>query len=196
MRRAPFAAVAALALAGGCLSSTVKEGDVRYWTVEPPPAPAASRCFVASSEPFRVTRLGRVQVMAPWDGENLAIRRGDGSIAIDRRNLFAARPSSLIKTAAFAAAAAAFPRVVLDGSAAACDDELELVVTELSLDCSGAVREASVSLSATLVRAPGRRPGPSASGSARVDASGGDYSAAFGAAFAKALEQALAGLTR
>lgn len=112
-------------------------------------------------------RVAAVSVAVPYDSTRIAVLRADGSVAFDAFNVFAAKPSALLK------AAVVCPR-----------EKGEVIVRRLALDCRRpGLREARVEL---LLLADGK----AAEGAAAVDAASGNYSAAFAQAFEQALREA------
>lgn len=187
----PFAVVALAALSG-CFSFGSKK-VAKLWTVDCPGHPILTvGPRVNEATPPKTVRIGSVSVAAPWDCDNIVVRRADGSVARDPYNKFAAQPAALLKgpLMALAASEGVFGRVMPGATAASPDAILELTVTDLSLDCSGNGRKASVALSAALVSGAGRKVIADGSGDARADASSGDYTAAFSEAFSSALKSA------
>ena len=184
--------LASLAALFGCLSSKPKY-ETKLWTIEcPGSALLAGAPRINESTPPQTVRIGSVSVAAPWDCDNIVVRRADGSVVRDPYNKFAAQPAALLKGPLLGLASqdGAFGRVLSGMTAAAPDAILELTVTDLSLDCSGSGRRASVALSAALVSGQGRKVIADGTGDAKVDASSGDYSAAFSEAFSSAVKMA------
>lgn len=171
----------------GCLAPAPKAPV--NWTVEW--APSAAR---VSPRPAKApaAKLLSVDVRAPYNTTRLPVLRADGSIAFDGFNGFAAPPAALLRAAAqdVLSASGAFDRVLAPGSTAVAPLALELTVTRLALDCRAqGRRDASVALVLTVV---GRRTVlDAARGEAAVPVAGGDYSAAFSAAFSEALLSAV-----
>ena len=187
-------AVAALLLCAGCLSSSVD--PPKTWTVTPtdarPPA-------VPAPGAFSVTRQGAVTVTAPFDSTSFVVRRADGSVARDPYNVFASPPSALLHAAVRARLEAdgRFGRVVPQSSSASADVQVEVLVRDLSLDCSEADRRtarAAVSIDVLRMGRGARTVVLSGDGAGRGDAAKGDYSAAFSQAFDAALVDALKAL--
>jgi len=183
--------IAAAALSG-CFSSGPKH-ETKLWTIEC----AGSELLAGvprtnEATPPQTVRIGSVSVVAPWDGDNIVVRRADGSLARDPYNKFATQPAALLKGPLMCLAnqEGSFGRVMPSMTSASPDAILELTVTDLSLDCSGSGRQASVSLSAALVSGSGRKVIADGSGSAKMDASAGDYSSAFSDAFSTAVKSA------
>ncbi len=181
----------------GCFSSSAP--DSKSWMVMPRtdlPAPPAPPEGAAA---FAATRLGPVTVSAPYDRQSFVVHRADGSVALDAYNLFAATPASLLRSPVKSRLEAdgRFGHVVASASSAAADAQVEVTVTDLSLDCrADGRRKARAALSVDVVKA-GRGPRDVAlvgAGSGEADAESGDYSAAFSAAFDAALSQALKAL--
>ena len=187
----PFAVVALAALSG-CISFGSKK-ETKLWTIDCPGQSLLSGALGAGeATPPKTVRIGSVSVSAPWDCDNIVVRRVDGSLARDPFNKFASQPAALLKgpLMSLAASEGVFGRVMPGSTAATPDAILELAVTDLSLDCSGSGRKASVALTAALVSGPGRKVIADGSGDARADASSGDYTAAFSEAFSSALKSA------
>jgi ABC-type uncharacterized transport system auxiliary subunit len=184
----------ALLLCAGCLSSSTpapKTWIVAPANVTPPtnPTPGA----------FSVTRQGALTVTAPFDSTAFVVRRADGSVARDPYNVFASPPSTLLRAAVRARLEAdgRFGRVVPQSSSASADVQVEVLVRDLSLDCSNADRRAArAAVSIDVLRA-GRGARVvilSGDGDGTGDAEKGDYSAAFSQAFDAALVNALRAL--
>lgn len=170
----------------GCFS--VKQLQVSNWTFALPEEGVA----LAETPSFGEARLAYVVVRSPYDSRNFVVRRKDGSVAFDPCNQFASAPAMLVKGSALDVLrrTGVFRGVQPSVTTADVPDVLELVVDNLSLDCSQpSQRQAVVEL--TLVRVRNRQVAAAGRGSARVDAASGDYSAAFGKAFSEALRQAV-----
>ena len=185
-----LAAVAWLPLLAGCLSSASLKTPAN-WLL----ASDSAEFAVASKPELGEARLAVVAVRAPYDGRSLAVLRPDGSIAFDPYNQFAAVPSALAKGAALDVLRRTGRFVGVQPAVTTADvrTTLEVVVDELALDCRAeGERQASVRLTLVLIR--DRQVVSARTGEARADASAGDYSAAFGTAFAKALAGAAARL--
>jgi ABC-type uncharacterized transport system auxiliary subunit len=183
--------IAALPLLAGCLGTAPKAP--RNWTVDWSGPSADAAAEAAAGAPS--AKLLQLEVLAPYGGTRLAVLRGDGSVAFDHFNSFAAQPASLLKGAAFDVVeqSGVFSRVVRPSSSAAADFALEVTVTRLALDCRAEGRtEASVALSATLVG--GRAVVSSARAEASAPVSGGNFSAAFSRAFEESLLAAVRSL--
>ena len=181
-----FVAVLPALLFSGCL--TFAPPPPKSWMV------TAARNSNAELAAGRVARLGSVTVAAPYDRPALAVRRTDGSIAFDAYNVFASPPSALLRAplAALLEDYGRFGRVISSSSTARAHSTLEVVVTDLSLDCrEKGSRIARVSISVAVVENREIRMFLDGSGSA--DAASGDYSAAFSEAFANAVSDALKG---
>ena len=142
----------------------------------------------------KVARLGSLSVAAPYDKPAMAVRRKDGSLAFDAYNVFATSPSSLLRSplAALLSENGRFGRILPSSSTARAGTTVEAVVNELSLDCREEGRRiARVSLSLAIVE--NREVKEFLDGEGAVDVAEGDYSAAFSAAFEKAVSAAMAG---
>lgn len=199
MGRLASALIPLLCLCAGCL--TTDEPDVKRWTLaRGVPAPAAVRAPEGGAGAFGATRLGSITVCAPYDREAFTVRRGDGSVAFDHYNVFADTPSALLRRPMLDSLQAdgRFGSVVGQGSIVTADAQVEVRVTDLSLDCREAGRRtASAELAVDVVRTG--RTGPrtvvsSSIGSHTVDASSGDYTKAFSQAVDGAIHQALEGI--
>ena len=186
--------VAALLLCAGCLTSSTpvpKTWVVTPTDVKPPAAPSPGA--------FSVTRQGALTVTAPFDSTSFIVRRADGSVARDSYNVFASPPSTLLRAAVRARLEAdgRFGRVVPQSSSASADVQVEVLVRDLSLDCSVAERRttrASVSIDVLRTGRGARTVILSGDGAGTGDATKGDYSAAFSQAFDAALVDALKAL--
>ena len=175
----------------GCLGAAPKAP--RNWVVDLS-APVSAAASEASAEAPSV-KLLQLEVLAPYGGTRLAVLRGDGSIAFDAFNSFAAQPSALLKGAAFdvVESSGVFSRTVRPGSSASADFSLEITVTRIALDCREKGRlDASVALAMTLVG--GRKVFSTSRGEASVQVEGGDYSYAFSKSFERAALEALRAL--
>ena len=188
------AIMTALLACAGCFSSSVE--PPKAWTVFPvagnsPAAPAPGA--------FSVTRQGPVTVTAPFDSTSFVVRRADGSVARDPYNVFAAPPSALLRAAVRARLESdgRFGRVVPQSSSASADVQVEVLVRDLSLDCTDANRRmsrAAVSIDVLRADRGARTVILSGDGDGTDDAKNGDYSAAFSKAFDAALANALKNL--
>lgn len=175
----------------GCFSVTPPK--VKHWTV----TPAASELTPAERPTYGEARLAIVAVRSPFDGKEFTVLRSDGSMAFDPFNHFASAPSALIKGAALDVirGTGMFKGVQTAVTTADVSCNLELIVDEIALDCrTEGSRLASVKL--TLAMISKRQVSAAAHGAATVDASSGDYSAAFGEAFTKAVVSAVSGLAK
>lgn len=192
------AAALCAALCAGCLSSAPPVA--KAWSIEtdvqvadaPPVSPESGAAFA-------VTRVGAVAVNAPYDRTPFAVRRADGSVVFDAYNGFAAAPAALVRepVRTHVAADGRFGRVVPQTSAAAADAAVEVLVTDLSLDCREKGRRtarAAVSVDVVKAGGGGRTVALSGHGAGQADAADGDYSAAFSAAVNAALADALRAL--
>ena len=199
MRLAPL--VLALALCAGCFTSG--KPTPKSWTVEPRESGAGTKTAAeGSGSAFVATRVGTIAVNAPFDRSSFVVRRSDGSVAFDAYNEFAAAPATpaaLLREPVRTQLAkdGRFGHVVSPSSVANADAAVEVLVTDLSLDCreSGA-RKARAAVSVDVLKT-GRGPRAvalSGDGAAEADAAAGDYSAAFSAAFNEALAEALRAL--
>lgn len=187
MRLVPLAVLPALA---GCLSPS-HPPEVACWNIEysAPSAPSAA-------EPsFGVARVSQVTVRAPYGAKSIAVLRGNGTVAFDPYNEFAAGVAQLMK-GTFAEAlegSGLFNSVVGSSSSAGSDVFAEVTVTRLALDCrEQGKRKAVADVSVMLVR--GRDIEAKASGSGEADALDGNYGKAFSSAVSDALAKAVKGL--
>ena len=148
-----FAAYFSAFLLAGCLGSATK--TPAYWTID-----------VESSD-----KAASVVVCAPYGGQRFAVLRGNGSIAFDPCNSFAAAPAAILKDA-----------LVARGGGGT------VMVRRIALDCREAGRrDALVELDISLGDLV-------AGGAASVSAADGNYTAAFTRAFAEAYAEARKGL--
>lgn len=172
-------------LFAGCLSPAPKAPT--NWTIEFGRTDAR-----AHFAPFgKSVRVSSVDVRPPYAGQRLAVLRPDGTIAFDSFNVFASSPGLLLRGAAIdeVEASGMFEIVLPAGSAAKAQYEMEIVVTQLALDCRTAgKRTASVALDLMLMQ--GREIVASRQG-VGTEKAGDDFSAAYSAAFARAMSDAL-----
>ena len=174
------------ALASACLVSAPPQP--KSWVVSAPRKPSLEVSVT------KVARLGSLSVAAPYDKPAMAVRRKDGSLAFDAYNVFATSPSSLLRAplAALLSERGRFGRILPSSSTARTGTTVEAVVNDLSLDCREEGRRiARVSLSLAIVE--NREVKEFLDGEGTADVEGGDYSAAFSAAFEKAVSTAMAG---
>lgn len=173
-------------LLAGCLSSAPKAPT--NWTIDF----SRSAKVVAPEKGVEGTvRIASVDVRAPYAGQRLAVLRPDGSIAFDAFNCFAGSPALLMRGAAYDAVESSgkFGCTLASGSVARARYAIEIVVTQLALDCrTEGKRTAKVAF--TLVLLDNRDVVASVCGAGAEDA-GDDYSAAFSTAFARAMQDAL-----
>ena len=175
-----------LPVLAGCLSPA-KTPSVANWVLTPRNGEKA----VVEKPVFGETRLAVVYVRSPYDGRPLTVLRDDGSVAFDPYNQFASVPAALIKGTALDVlrSTGLFAGVQPAITTADVKANLELVVDELSLDCRAeGARKASVKLILAMVK--DRQVVMAEHGASTVDAADGNYSAAFGTAFARALFEA------
>ena len=192
MRR--FPAFLFLALCAGCFTSG--KPTPKSWTVEPTAAAPAEPSPEKASPAFAITRVGTVAVNAPFDRASFVVRRADGSVAFDAYNEFAATPSALLRSPIRAQLATdgRFGHVVAQSSAASADASVEVLVTDLSLDCrESGKRTARAAVCVDVVKTGrgARTVALSADGASEADATSGDFSSAFSKAFNEALAEAL-----
>ena len=180
--------LSAAALLGGCLASAPMTAT--EWTVDW--LRAGKVAVAAPVEPgATLARLVSVEVRAPFSARELAVLRGDGTIAFDAYNVFAAPPASLFRGPAIDAlkASGLYKDVLSPASSGRAEESLELVVSELALDCRGGGRKASVKVKLTRLGQRGEYLGSSL-GAAAVAAES-DFSAAFSQAFVEAVGAAV-----
>jgi len=179
-----------LPLIAGCLSSAPKAPT--NWTLDL----ARSSSDVTREECGKESvRIASVDIRAPYAGQRLAVLRPDGSLAFDAFNSFAGSPAMLMRGTAVDAvdASGRFGRVVPSGSAAKTRYSIEIVVTQLALDCREEGKRAA-KVAFRLVLLDGREVCAIVRGTGSA-AAGDDYSAAFSTAFARAMQDALSKLT-
>ena len=183
-----------LSLCAGCFTSG--KPTPKSWTVEPTAAAPTVPSPEKSQPAFATTRVGTVSVSAPFDRPTFVVRREGGSVAFDAYNEFAAAPSALLRAPVRAQLATdgRFGNVVVQSSVANADASVEVLVTDLSLDCrESGKRTARAAVSVNVVRTDrgARTVALSADGASEADATSGDFSAAFSAAFNEAFSEAL-----
>ena len=192
-----FSAVLLLALCAGCFTSG--KPTPKSWTVEPSGGTPADASLEKAPPAFATTRVGTVAVNAPFDRPSFVVRRADGTVAFDAYNEFAAAPSALLRAAVRAQLATdvRFGHVVPQSSAASADASVEVLVTDLSLDCrESGKRTARAAVSVDVVKTGrgARTVALSSDGASEADATAGNFSAAFSKAFNEALAEALKAL--
>lgn len=178
----------ALPLVSGCLSSSVTENS--RW-----PLDYKAESQSAATPSYGAARVSQVSVRTPYDNEDLAVLRADGTVAFDAYNAYAAAPAPLLRGVAFDALTASglFASVVNGGSAVATAVSVELLVTRLALDCREENRRtACAEIVLRLVDVRGDLMKVLAA-SGEADAADGNYGRAFSRAVSQALERALAG---
>jgi len=189
LKHAHLCILPAMAMLAGCLSSGTPAAT--EWTV----AVEKGAVRHVAAPKFGVARLLLVDVRAPYAGREIAVLRGDGSVAFDPYNTFAATPLRLMTGGALDALAGSglFSAVVEAGSSADSDVDVEVAVLRMALDCRvEGSRRAVVALSVRLVRS--HRIVAYAIGEGACDAGSGDYSASFSAAAASAFGEAFGNL--
>lgn len=185
-------AILLLGVCAGCLTAT-NPTTVSDWSVQ-----VTTLKDRAETPKYGVARLSQVSVRAPYDVRSMAVLRADSSLAFDPYNLFAAQPSQLLKGVVQDALTASgyFKIVVPSSSAARVNEIVEVTVSSLRLNCMSGVQanpiaEASVAL---LILDGSREIVGAARGSGSAEAVEGDYGAAFSKAITNALSAALGGL--
>jgi len=178
--------LAVLPVLAGCLSPAPKAPT--NWTIDfERAAPCAKLAPLGGS-----VRISSVDVRAPYSGQRLAVLRPDGTVAFDAFNVFASSPSQLLSGAAVdvVRASGRFDDVLPIGTVAKTQYAMEIVVTQLALDCRGeGARTARVACTLLLLRDRVALAGVCGAGAEETSA--GDYSAAFSTAFARAMADAL-----
>lgn len=175
-----------LPLMVGCLSSAPKAPV--NWTID------FTRCpndGVRADGGKEAVRIASVDVRAPYAGVRLVVLRPDGSIVFDAFNAFAGSPAQLMLGTMFDAVEASgkFGRVLPPSSAAKTRYSIELVVTQLALDCREKGRR-TAKIAFMLILLDGREVAASVRGNGSAEA-GDDYSAAFSEAFVHAMQDAM-----
>lgn len=168
----------------GCLTSAPP--PPKSWIV------SASRSSNSELMIDRVSRLGSITVASPYDKPALTVKRKDGSVAFDAYNAFASSPSALLRAplTAILEDDGRFGRVLSTVSTARANSTLEVVVTDLSLDCTvEGKRTAKVSISIAVIE--NREIKMFLDGSGSADAASGNYSESFSAALSQAVLDAL-----
>lgn len=188
LRLLPLVVLPAMA---GCLSPS-HPPEVACWNLE---YTAPSATSAAAKPRFGVARASQVMVRAPYSAKSIAVLRGNGTVAFDPYNEFAAGVAQLMKGIVAEAMedSGLFDSVVGSSSSAGSDVFAEATVTRLALDCrEQGKRKAVADVSVMLVR--GRDIAAKASGSGEADASDSNYGKAFSCAVSDALATALKGL--
>ena len=184
--------------AGGCLSSDAP--TPKSWMVESSVQGEDTAPQVAGGgTAFGTTRVGSVSVDAPYDKPPFVVRRADGTVAFDHYNVFAANPSSLLRVPVRnrLVSDSRFNCVVQQSSVASVDSQVEVQVTDLSLDCRTAGRRVARAAVTLDVVKTGRGPRVVAfegTGTGEADASDGNYTRAFSEAVDTAVGGALKAL--
>ena len=183
--------LATLPVLSGCLTSS-RPSEVACWNIEY----AAKTATPAEASPrFGVVRVAHVSVRAPYDTKSISVLRGDGTVAFDPYNEFAAGVARLIKgTVAEALEKSGhFKSVIGSSSSAGSDVFAEVSVTKLALDCrTQGKRKAVADINVMLVAS--RDIAAISMGSGEADADDGNYGAAFSRAVSDALAKAISGL--
>ncbi len=175
-----------LPMLAGCL--TAADPEVSLWPLEY----QADGALPAATPQYGITRMAAVIVRAPYGERNLAVLRANGSIAFDNYHEFAAAPAALLKGVVADAmrASGRFQAVVGASSIVKTENEVEVAVRKLALDCrQPGSRQAVVELVLRLEAAG--RPALHVTGASTVDAADGRYGAAFSKAISAALGEAI-----
>lgn len=140
-----------------------------------------------------VARIESVVVRAPYAVEHLAVLRPDGTIVFDAYNTYASMPGMMLRGEVYDAVEASgkFDNVITGLSTAKSDYLIEVVVTDMFLDCrEEGKRVARVALILSLIR-EGRElvRNIHGEGAAAYD---GNVATAMSSAFAQAMNDALA----
>ena len=172
----------------GCLSS--KPVPISHW-------PVSYVGPTASERPGRlgIGRVSQVVVRAPYNAEGIAVLRANGTVEHDPYNEFAAQPSTLLKGALLDAMAASgkFKTVVNSSSGTRSSAMVEMMVSELALDCRRPNERKAVAKLIVRVLKDGEIVGLE-KGEGFADAGDGNYGAAFSKAFSDALSVSLSRL--
>lgn len=182
-----FALMLVPALAGCFSASPI---PVAHWPVDYVGPVSAVR-----SGKFGIGRVSQVVVRAPYNAEGISVLRENGTVEHDAYNEFAALPSTLMKGALLDAMAASgkFKTVVNSSSATITSTSVELMITNLALDCrTKGARRAVVTVILRVLQS-GEIVGLE-KGEGDADAADGNYGAAFSKAFSSALSAALSRL--
>ena len=181
-------------LCAGCFTSSAPAP--KSWTVEPSAKQPQGQSPEGGNPAFVTTRMGGISVCAPYDRTSFVVRRADGSVAFDAYNEFAASPSTLLRSPVMKQLSSdgRFGRVVSPSSVAGADAAVEVLVRDLSIDCRDSGKRtarAAVSVDVVKTGRGARTVALSGDGDSAADASSGDFSMAFSAAFNEALAAAL-----
>lgn len=169
----------------GCFSASPIQ--VSHWPVDYV-GPVSS----VRSGKLGIGRVSQVVVRAPYNVEGISVLRENGTVEQDPYNEFAALPSTLLRGALLDAMAASgkFKTVVNSSSATQASTTVEMMVTNLSLDCRTQDERKAVVTVVLRVLKSGEIVGLE-KGEGIADAANGNYGAAFSKAFSSALSAAL-----
>ena len=186
---AKILALAVLPALAGCLTES-HPPEVACWNIE---YTGTSAGGAAEKPRFGVARVVTVSVRAPYGSKSIAVLRGDGTVAFDPYNEFAAGVPQLLKgTVSEALEKSGLFKSVIDSSSSAGSDVFaEVSVTRLALDCREHGRRKAVADVGVLL-ANGRDIAAKSSASGESDAADGNYGAAFSRAVSDALAKAIA----
>jgi len=175
-----------LPLIAGCLSSAPKVPT--NWTID---FTRSAKVDGLAKRFGESVRIASVDVRAPYTGNRLAVLRPDGSIAFDAFNSFAGSPALLMRGAArdVIESSGMFGSVIASSSSARAQYAIEIVVTQLALDCRTENRR-TAKIAFTLLLLNSRDVVACVRGAGAEEACD-DYSAAFSTAFARAMWDAL-----
>ena len=184
-----FVLLLAPALAGCFSASPIL---VSHWPVDYVGPTSAER-----SGKLGIGRVSQVVVRAPYNAEGISVLRTNGTVEHDAYNEFAALPSTLLKGPLLDAMAASgkFKTVVNSSSATISTTSVELMVTDLSLDCRKKDSRRAVVKIILRVLQSGEIVGLE-KGAGEADATDGNYGAAFSKAYSSALYEAFSRLSR
>ena len=175
-----------LSVLAGCLSPV--GDDVNYHTIDYLPQAA-----VRSAAPkYGALRISQILVRPPFDRAEFVVLRGNGTVAFDPCNEFAATPSLLLRGPVFDAlnSSSIAAAVVGSGSLVRASRNAEILVTRLCLDCTKAGERTAVAELAVRIVGDGEIVSIG-KGAANISAADGDYSRAFSQAVSAALEKAI-----
>lgn len=171
----------------GCLGG--RQPEPRRWTIS---ACKIEEAPLAIDQKWDVVRVAHLEVAAPYDGLRIAVKRKDGTLAFDARNVFAATPAALLRvpTRDVLLASGKCRAVVPPNSPVRAPCSLEISVDTLALDCSkeGECR-AEVALSVTLFEGRELKRTLKSAAHVPVNKENKNLSAAFSLAYSTALNK-------
>ena len=168
----------------GCFTASVPK--VSQWILE-----YEGSVRTAQVAKYDVGRVSQVLVRSPYNEVGIAVLKPDGSVAFDPYNEYAASPTAMLKGMVCDAmnASGLFGSVVNASSSVKSSAMVEAYFTRLALDCrQEGGRKASVTVVVRILGPDGRA--AVAKGEGVMDATDGNFGAAFSSAASTALRSA------